>query len=907
MTAFLHVSTLVSGPAQFLTGLRQPLVVQTAAGPRVYAVSASGGGVILVDPAAAGGPAVISSRAFASSQNGLAAPRSLHMVELDGNPALLVTGHAGATVDVFTLAADGSLSGSYVMRAGAGGTLPGGIEAVEVFVIDGRTYLAMAGRQHEGLAIWERSARRELTPVSTPAEAAATPPGDISALAFARPEGVPHLLALSSGGNALMSWRIGGDGGLTLAARLDVRDGLAISAGTVLETVTLDGRVHAILGAAGSGSLMVLTLGADGRLEPVDHVIDDLHTRFAGITALATVTAGGQVLVAAAGADDGISLFALLPGGRLLHLTSVEHQAGMALDNPTGLALSWQDGVLELFVTGGTGQGGGGLTRLQMTPGAPGLTQQAAPGQTLLTGGAGRDILTAAATGTRLEGGAGDDILIDGAGEDRMTGGAGADVFVFGPDGRTDHILDFQRGADRLDLSAFERFHSLGGIGLTATATGAELLIAGERIVITTADRKPLTLAELRLDDLRGPAHLPVAPLSDSNEAIIGTAGRDLLTGRGGNDTLAGGPGADILLGNGGDDLLLGDALLALPDALTGQVYRLYRATLGREPDSPGLAGWTERLSDGGIALAKAAEGFVLSPEFQGRYAGQDTHGFVTLLYRNVLGREPDAVGLAGWTDLLASGRMRPAEVVLGFSESAEFRAATAAAVLTVSAEGLQMRHAPELFRLYHATLGRAPDAGGFFGWLELMAAGRSFAEVVRGFTGSHEFRATYGQTSDADFLTLLYRNVLDRAPDAAGFAAWQQMLASGARSREGIVGDFVHSREFVARMAPELKAWMTAQGQDDTLDGGSGTNLLFGGALRDTFVFEGGTSAANTLVGLEPWDVLSFQGFGYDSPADVAARLTMTGQGALFADQGGSVLFLGADAAAVMAADFLF
>ncbi|MEM8823822.1 MAG: DUF4214 domain-containing protein, partial [Pseudomonadota bacterium] len=59
---------------------------------------------------------------------------------------------------------------------------------------------------------------------------------------------------------------------------------------------------------------------------------------------------------------------------------------------------------------------------------------------------------------------------------------------------------------------------------------------------------------------------------------------------------------------------------------------------------------------------------------------GLDDNAFVNLLYNNVLGRDADAGGLARWTGDLASGVSREA-VVLGFSQSPEFIAGTAAEV----------------------------------------------------------------------------------------------------------------------------------------------------------------------------------------------------------------------------------
>ena len=63
---------------------------------------------------------------------------------------------------------------------------------------------------------------------------------------------------------------------------------------------------------------------------------------------------------------------------------------------------------------------------------------------------------------------------------------------------------------------------------------------------------------------------------------------------------------------------------------------------------------------------------FAGSPEFNLRYGALDNPAFVTLVYKNVLGRTPDQGGLQGSVDFLGRGARR-GEVMLGFSESPEF------------------------------------------------------------------------------------------------------------------------------------------------------------------------------------------------------------------------------------------
>jgi VCBS repeat-containing protein len=64
----------------------------------------------------------------------------------------------------------------------------------------------------------------------------------------------------------------------------------------------------------------------------------------------------------------------------------------------------------------------------------------------------GNDVLLGRSGEDVLDGGSGNDWLIGGGGDDTLIGNSGADVFVLSRDDRTDQILDFQDGSDRIGL-----------------------------------------------------------------------------------------------------------------------------------------------------------------------------------------------------------------------------------------------------------------------------------------------------------------------------------------------------------------------------------------------------------------------------------------------------------------------
>src|SRR6185312_4888138 len=356
-----------------------------------------------------------------------------------------------------------------------------------------------------------------------------------------------------------------------------------------------------------------------------------------------------------------------------------------------------------------------------------------------------------------------------------------------------------------------------------------------------------LTSADFGLTGTAGPNVGPGigGTPTTGNGTLNGGVGNDWLQGGSGADTLHGGAGSDYLDGGGGlntalydgayrqytvsasltavtggpeggSDILVNiqriqfvDGYLAVsPTDTAGQVYRVYEATLGRAPDEEGLTNWVHALN-GGSSLQSVVDGFVGSQEFQADYGNVDNAGFVTLLYHNVLHRDPDAGGLANWVGMLASGQDTRAQVVTGFSESQE----DITELATPVQQGLWIGDAAagEVARLYDAVFGRLPDGSGLANWTHTLEGGASLQTVADGFVGSVEFQTTYGALDDTGLVTLLYHNVLHRDPDSGGLANWVSALAGG-ESRSQVVVGFSESGEHITNMAPYIDngVWLT-------------------------------------------------------------------------------------------------
>ncbi|SHH52393.1 DUF4214 domain-containing protein [Marivita hallyeonensis] len=196
---------------------------------------------------------------------------------------------------------------------------------------------------------------------------------------------------------------------------------------------------------------------------------------------------------------------------------------------------------------------------------------------------------------------------------------------------------------------------------------------------------------------------------TDGPDMLVGTDGPDTLFGQQGNDTLQGDEGNDTIQGGAGVDTAKysgpqnSHTIVITPSSITvedrrvdgdgtdtisgierlkfegettipafdfasfggaGQltaeelelIIELYIAYFNRAPDAVGLNFWATAFANG-VSLKEMAELFAPQPETVAAYPpGTSTLDFATVVYNNVLGRTPDAEGLAFWANALESG-----------------------------------------------------------------------------------------------------------------------------------------------------------------------------------------------------------------------------------------------------------
>jgi hypothetical protein len=217
-------------------------------------------------------------------------------------------------------------------------------------------------------------------------------------------------------------------------------------------------------------------------------------------------------------------------------------------------------------------------------------------------------------------------------------------------------------------------------------------------------------------------------------------------------------------------------------------VTRLYQQVLGRPPEPGSVDGWVRQIQEFG-SVVPTILAFFHSPEFLSHKTTDDQ--YLTILYRALLRREPDPAGFAALLVELQAGRLTRDNLLDSFMDSQEF----AAQVNFLS------RHLAPLSTivksLYIRILRRPPDSHSFQTYVAQIQQNQTLLPTVLHFLASPEFQGRH--TTNTEFVTLLYRTLLDRIPDASGLTSFVALLDNGAMTRTQLVLELAASSEFQA------------------------------------------------------------------------------------------------------------
>ncbi|NNK16671.1 MAG: hypothetical protein HKP51_07180 [Sulfitobacter sp.] len=600
---FTQHGALQSAEEFGLVGLNDIRIVDGARGPMLFAATRGDGWLSAYDLGnAPGGTSFI--------QQWRLEPNLLQLETTD-----LVLREAGSAQQLFLAGLNNSnLTGVRLDSDGSGNAIDGGISysasgrnlsglSEMELINDGST--GLGALRNGGLVNISFGTGSTLN-VSNIYQGAAMQGERANGITTATHDGQTYAFVTYLGQDTVSMFRQGSNGTMQYVNDVSVSDGFWVDRpGALTVTSAADGELYVVVAGSGSDSLSTFSVTANG-IVPVDHLIDSGETRFADASHVTSVKIGEQNFVLAAGSDSGISLFTMLPGGRLQHIDAMPGSIETPLTGITSLdAMATPDGI-RLWVST---EAAPYLAEFSVAMPNVGINLGASASGSTLQGSVGDDVLAGASGADQLNGGFGNDIILDGNGADFLRGEGGRDTFVLVEDGARDVIRDFQLGFDRIDLTDFSQLSGLGSMTISQRIWGAEIRIGSEILDVRTENGTILRAQDFNTSNLitgnriqTDPALYPDGtgdPRPDPNPGSIdnpsginpndltpawqnepgftlnrgpgdyvGTDGADVIRSGGqndrlfgglGNDTIQSGAGIDRVNGEGGNDRIDGN------------------------------------------------------------------------------------------------------------------------------------------------------------------------------------------------------------------------------------------------------------------------------------------------------------------------------------------------------------
>ncbi|ELX11798.1 outer membrane adhesin like protein [Janthinobacterium sp. HH01] len=498
--------------------------------------------------------------------------------------------------------------------------------------------------------------------------------------------------------------------------------------------------------------------------------------------AASAVADGAEIMITGAGATAGGA-----PHGALYDTATGGTAVALVIDAralPQGIGLEMAGIDFAAFIGAATVRGGAGQNFFIGDAAAQRIVLTDGGGNDTLYGNGGNDVLGTAGGRDYLDGGAGNDILFGGAGNDVLNGGADNDTLQGG----------------RSDTGQWQFYLNPAGA-----------VVGRHEMALTdAAATETVTAAQLNQDvALLGFAGPKAANLQDWSLMYHAAYHRAPDLG-----------GLSYWSTSGGTPQQHAAGFLQSPEGLNGImalnnhdfVVQLLQNSVGRAGTAAELSRWIGMLdaAPGDMQVRGAVfTDIALSAEHRAGYITADGVPLGGELLADergwIAGSGDDRLQGGGGNDLLVGGdgvdtvvygdAASSHSVVLGRTgevmiaapdggrdtlrqiERGEFKGGETVDLgfTQASAKALQ-----ELGMMYHLTLNRAADLGGFQFWL---ASGLEGSALAHGFTDSTEMAQRFGQLDDAGFVKLLYQNTVRHDPDAATLARWDSFLDSHHRA----------------------------------------------------------------------------------------------------------------------------
>ncbi|MHA7774583.1 VWA domain-containing protein [Roseibium sp. M-1] len=415
--------------SSLLNGVRGLTTVTISGRTFVLGASSNANSVVVYEALPGGQLTFISSFDDDAAIN-MNSPQNIVTTEIGGATYVYVNSFYGDAIQIFTLAADGTLAFVQEVVDSASTEFSGTEGEMTIIDVSGALYLVAGGNDDNGITSFRIGADGRLSERSSLDDADDTAYGlggatSIASVSF----GTTTLLYVASyDEDAIAVISIDAAGNLNhLGAVYDSdNNNYELNGVYALETVRIDGKTYLIAAGFQDAGISIFRARPDGSLTNVTNIADTAQLGLYGVTELDVFEFDGRCFVAAVGQyDDAASYFELGSDGSLSVVDTVFDDVELNLDNAVDVTtMVINDRVF--LVTSSNNEDG--LSVFEV--GVSSDTIEGTSNDDVIVGTQLDDTIEALRGNDVVLSEDGDDTVIGGDGDDILQGGAGNDILI---------------------------------------------------------------------------------------------------------------------------------------------------------------------------------------------------------------------------------------------------------------------------------------------------------------------------------------------------------------------------------------------------------------------------------------------------------------------------------------------
>jgi hypothetical protein len=218
-------------------------------------------------------------------------------------------------------------------------------------------------------------------------------------------------------------------------------------------------------------------------------------------------------------------------------------------------------------------------------------------------------------------------------------------------------------------------------------------------------------------------------------------------------------------------------------------ITQAYQQVLGRTPNASEIAYWTNQFGASVDPTELSTFSVAAQPE---RAATPTTNAAVQQMYRQVLGREPDAAGLKYFSDRFGAD--------VDASELDIFRGMSTQEIAANAARTAGTATGMSITQAYQQVLGRTPNASEIAYWTSQFGSSVDPTELSTFSVAAQPERAATPTTNNA--IRQMYLSVLGREPDASGLKYFSDRFGTDVDATELGIFRGMSTQEIAANAA---------------------------------------------------------------------------------------------------------